>query len=118
MSNEPVSLPPQKSRKQSAEEINHAMARFPLILQILRDLSRTQLPLPGDEEIRHGCERALTHVLSELARIQPALAGKAGKTEETALAWLQDANARDLIDADRLERMQQLIDSILFPSHH
>lgn len=116
MSNEPVSLPSQKNRKQSAEEINRAMARFPLVLQILRELGLTQLPFPGDDDIRHGCERALTRMLADLARIQPASTGKSSKAEETAQSWLQSKEARRLIDADRLERMQQFIDSILKPN--
>ncbi len=116
MSNEPVILPPQKTRKHSAEEINRAMARFPLILQILGELGRTPLPFPGDGDIRHGCERALTSMLSELAHIHTAPEGKSSKTEETAQAWLQVPAARLLIDADKLERMQQFIDAILNPS--
>lgn len=92
------------------------MARFPLILRILGELRSAPLPFPGDGDIRHGCERALTGMLSELARIQKAPAGKSSKAEESAQAWLQDAKASELIDADLLERMQQFIDAILNPT--
>ena len=116
MTNQPVSPPLQKSRKHSVEEINRAMARFPFVVQILGELNRTQIPNPGDDDIRHGCERALTTILSELARIGSASAGKPSKAEETAQNWLQMPEARKLIDADKLQRMQQLIDCILISS--
>jgi len=115
MSNQPISPPPHKVRKQSAEEINRAMARFPLLVQILAELSHDQIPLPGDADIRHGCERALTTMLSELARIEGAPAGKLSKAEETAQNWLQHPAADKLIDADKLVRMQIFIDRILTP---
>lgn len=113
MPNQTVSLPPQKTRKQSSEEINRAMARFPLIVQILGELGREQMPLPGDEDIRHGCQRALIGMLSELARIQPAVPGKISKAEEAAQLWLHNSGASGLIDVDILQRMQQFIDCIL-----
>lgn len=116
MPTEPNSPLPHKTRKHAADEINRAMARFPLILSILGELGKTQLPFPGDDDIRHGCERALTSLLSELAYIPKAPAGKASKSEETALTWLQDPAARQFINADILERMQQFIDAILNPA--
>jgi hypothetical protein len=116
MPNSPVSTPPQKTRKHAAEEINRAMARFPFLVQILRELSHAQVPHPGDDDIRHGCERALTAMLCELARIDPALPGKSSKAEETAQAWLSLPGARGLVDADKLQRMQLFIDCILAPA--
>lgn len=116
MSNQPVSLPPQKARKQSAEEINRAMARFPLLIQILAELNRDHIPLPGDADIRHGCERALTTMLSELSRIEGAPMGKPSKAEEAAQNWLQHPDAGKLIDADKLVRIQLFIDRILNPA--
>lgn len=113
MPNKSVSLPPQKTRKQSSEEINRAMARFPLIVQILGELGREQMPLAGDDDIRHGCQRALIGMLSELSRIQPATPGKHTMAEETAQLWLHNPDASGLIDADILQRMQQFIDCIL-----
>lgn len=113
----PVSLPPQNARKQSAEEINRAMARFPLLVQILGELSQDQIPFPGDADIRHGCERALTSMLSELARIENAPPGRPSKAEDTAQGWLQNSGARGLIDADKLQRMQLFIDCILNPAN-
>ena len=116
MPNQPVSSPPQHTRKQSAEEINRAMSRFTLIVQILGELRHTQVPFPGDNDIRHGCERALTSMLSELARIETAPAGKSSKAEEAAQSWLHSPEARQLIDADILQRMQIFIDFILSPT--
>lgn len=113
MPNRSVSLPPQRTRKQSAEEINRAMSRFPLILQILGELNREQFPCPGDDDIRHGCERALTGMLCELSRIPVAPAGKACKAEEAAHSWLRDKSASNLVDADLLQRMQEFIENIL-----
>ena len=116
MPNNPVSPPFEITCKQSSEEINRALTRFPLILRTLAELGDARLPFPGDEDIRHGCERALTSMLSELARIPAAPAGKPSKAEETARAWLQSPESRQWIDADKLERMQQFIDAILSPS--
>jgi hypothetical protein len=115
MSQEPAISPLRKTREQSAGEINRAMARFPLILQILGELGHSPLPLPGDDDIRHGCERSLTTILSELAHIRPAPAGQPSRSEETAQSWLQIPAVRKHIDADKLERMQQVIDAILSP---
>ena len=113
MSNHSLNLPPQRTRKHSAEEINRAMARFPFLVGILGELDRDTVPFPGDDDLRHGCERALTTMLSELARMGPAPAGQPTKAEEMALSWLHDPEARKLIDADKMERMQQFIESIL-----
>ena len=111
-----TSSPPQKTRKQTAEEINRAMARFPLLVQILGDLSRDSVPHPGDDDIRHGCERALTTMLAELARIEAAPGGKTTKAEEIAQNWILNQPASHLIDADKLQRMQLFIDCILNPA--
>jgi len=108
--------PPQKTRKQAAEDINRAMARFPLLVQILGDLSQNSVPLPGDDDIRHGCERALTTMLAELARIEGAPGGKSSKAEEIAQSWILNQPASHLIDADKLQRMQLFIDCILNPA--
>ncbi len=117
MPNQPARIPPQKPRKQSAEDINRAMARFPLIVEILDALAKEQLPLPGDADLYHGCQRALTGMLSELARIQPAQEGKSSKAEETAQGWLHHPDATRLVDADILQRMQQFIDRVLLSAH-
>jgi len=105
--------PETKTRKHSAEAINRAMARFPLIVEILGELGKAQVPFPGDDDLHHGCDRTLTTMLAELARIEPAPPGKSSKTEEIARAWLKGDKTIRLIDADKLERMQQFIDRIL-----
>lgn len=105
--------PETKNRKHSAEAINRAMARFPLIVEILGELSKAPIPLPGDEDLRHGCERTLTTMLSELARIEPAPPGKPSKAEDTVHNWLKGEKSIRLIDVDKLQRIQQFIDRIL-----
>lgn len=116
MPNQPLSPTPQKVRKQSAEEINRALTRFPLLIQILAELNKDQIPLPGDADIRHGCERALTTMLAELSRIESAPNGKSSKAEEAAQNWLQHPEADKLIDADKLLRIQLFVDRILKPA--
>jgi hypothetical protein len=115
MPDHPATLSPQKTRKHSSDEINRAMARFSLLVQILSELRAAEVPFPGDDDIRHGCERALTAILSELARIDPAPPGKPCKAEETAQAWLSHPVPPGLIDPDMLQRMQIFIDRILRP---
>lgn len=113
-------LTPQKTRKQSAEEVNRAMTRFPLIVGVLGELRSSGVPFPGDDDIRHGLQRAVTAIMVELARIEPAPAGKPTKAEATALGWLHESAAEGLIDADQLERIGQFIERILGSrmSHH
>lgn len=106
---------PQKTRKQTAEAINRALVRFPLLLDVLEELSKQDFPCAGDQELRHGCERALTSILSRLAIIEPAPAGQSSNAEKIAESWLQGTRATRLIDASKLERMQQFIDRILGP---
>lgn len=112
------SHPPQMTRKQSAEAINHALTRFPMIVGILSEFEKAEIPYPGDEDIRHGCERAITAMLAELARIEPAPSGKFSGIEETALGWLNSESAHRLINADQLQRIQQFIERILGNYRH
>ncbi|WP_338288023.1 hypothetical protein [Luteolibacter sp. LG18] len=102
-------------RELVAESINRAMERFPLILEILEELSRAGIPHPGDVEIRHGCERGLTSMLAALARIPPAAISPdpAGEMEEKAGRWLLGEMPRRLVDAGRLERFEQFIGRLL-----
>lgn len=90
------------------------MARFPSIVKILGELASSSVPSPGDADIRHGCDRALTSMMSELARLVPVLFdGNSRHSGETALGWLNDPDAQRLIDADKLERMEQLIEALV-----
>lgn len=107
-----------KNRKHSAEAINHALARFPLVLEILGQLGTAQIPHTGDDDLRHGCERMLTSMLVELSRIEPAPPGKPSKAEETARSWLKGHDATRLIDADKLQRIHQFVDRILGTTHN
>lgn len=118
MSTEIELSPETKTRKRSAEAINRAMARFPLIVGILGELSNATIPFPGDDDLRHGCDRTLTTMLAELSRIVPAPPGKLSKTEETARSWLKGDKVIRLIDADKLQRIQQFIDRILGTESH
>lgn len=101
------------TRKQAAQEIDRAMARFGLIVKILSELEHTELPYAGDSDIRHGCERALTAILVELARIQPATSDQDEQESAPPLSRLYSKPACDLIDGDQLQRMEQFIQRIL-----
>lgn len=107
--------PPLKTRKLTAEEINHALTRFPLVVQVLGELRKAEFPHAGDEDIRHGCERALTSMLVELARIEPAPPGKTSKAEESALGLFHSKAAALLVNTEQLQRIQQFIERILGP---
>ena len=113
-----LQFPEPKGSGQALESVKRAMTRFPLLVKILGELYEVPIPLPGDDDIRHGCERALTSILSELARIESAPSGKRDKSYETTMAWLQDPAARQLIDADKLQRMEVFINCILNPADH
>ena len=104
-----------RGRKQSADAINRVMTRFPLLLEILGELAKAQVPHPGDDDIRLGCERTLTTLLVELAKIEPAPAGKSSKSEDIAHSWLKSKEAIRLVDVDKLQRMEQVIEGILGP---
>ncbi len=101
-----------KTRKHSAEAVNRAMARFPLIVEILAELSKAQIPFPGDDDLHHGSHRTLTTILAELAKIDPAPPGKSSKAEEIVHNWLKGDEVVRLIDADKLQRIQQFIERI------
>jgi hypothetical protein len=109
--------PPQKpariSRQEAAEKINLAMTRFPLILKILRELSESEVPASGDGDIRHGCERALTAILVEIARLDYAAPGRPSPAELTARNWLNSADATEFIDSEVLQRIELFIDCVL-----
>ena len=115
MFTQPESTPALNTRKQSAEAVTQALARFPLIVEILGKLGKAGIPYPGDEDIRHGCERAITSMLRELARINPAPPGKSSKAEETAIGWLHSQMACDHLNPDQLQRIQQFAERILGP---
>jgi len=101
------------TRKHTADAVNHAMTRLPMIFGILDELGKAEIPFPGDDDISHGCQRAVTAMLVELARIEPAPPGRANKSEAIALGFLHSKDAARLIHTDQLERMQQFIERIL-----
>jgi hypothetical protein len=109
----PPAKPVQISRQEAAEKINLAMVRFPLILRTLRELSESEVPSPGDGDIRHGCERALTAILVAIARLDYAAPGKVLPAEAIARNWLNSAEATEFIDGDILQRIEQFIDCVL-----
>lgn len=102
-----------KARKEAVDSINHAMARFPMILEVLDVVRKVEVPCPGDVDIERGCERTLTAMLVELAKIRPAPAGKPDLRDETALGWVRSAHAVRLVQADHLERFQQFIERLI-----
>lgn len=113
MFTQPESSNPCLTRKESVEAVHRAMMRFPLILDVLEKLGKSDLPFAGDEDIRHGCERALTSILVELARITPAIPGKSSKIEESTVQMLHSKAAERWINADQLQRIDQLVERVL-----
>lgn len=101
-----------RTRESVANSVNRVMMRFSAIIEILDNLNRVEVPHPGDDDIRHGCQRALTAMLSELARIQPAPEGKISKAERIARAHLQIKYMEHLVDPDLLQRFEQFITRI------
>ena len=101
------------SRQQAVDAIDRTLARFCLVLRVLDELRREAIPSTGDAEIRHGCERALTGMLAELARIGAAPAASPLEREQVIRNCLNDSKTRALVDADKQERMHQFIDAIL-----
>lgn len=101
------------SRQQAVDAIDRTLARFCLVLRVLDELRRQTIPSPGDAEIHHGCERALTGMLAELSRIGAAPASSPLEREQVIRTRLNDSKTRALVDADKLERMHQFIDRIL-----
>jgi hypothetical protein len=120
MSTDPDSFPPQKNRSHSAQAISRIMTRFPMIVGVLGELGKSPVPLPGDEEIRHGCTRAITAMLADLALVRPAPPGQPSHAELEVLGLLQKHAVTELINADHLERIDQLLHRILGPEapHH
>lgn len=105
------------SREEVAERINESMTRFGLIVSVLEELSRSIMPATGDAELRNGCERALTKILSIVAVITPATSGgqNIGPEERKAMTWLAGKQLVTLIDPDKLAVLAGLIDQLLPP---
>jgi hypothetical protein len=105
------------SREEIAERINESMTRFGLIVSVLEELSRSTMPATGDVELRNGCERALTRILSVVAVMTPATSGghSIGPEERKAMAWLAGKQLVTLIDPDKLAVLASLIDQLLPP---
>lgn len=103
------------AREAIARRINEAMGRFGLILEILEQISGEMIPLAGDSDIRHGCERALTSMLSKVAAVDSASpsGAPAGPEEMRAKSWLDGEKPTRLIDPDRLHGFWSLIHSRL-----
>ena len=109
----------QYGHEEVAREINRAMERFPLILENLEELSKSLVPAPGDAEIRHGCERAITAILAALAKIDPPIgmpsAIPAGSEEQIARTWLLGDLPGQLVDPARFACLNDFIDRLLPP---
>lgn len=103
------------AREAVARRINEVMSRFSLILEILEEISKEMVPLAGDSDIRHGCERALTSMLSRVASLDSASpsGAPAGPEEVRAKSWLDGERPARLIDPDRLHGFWSLIHSRL-----
>lgn len=103
------------AREAVARRINESMSRFGMILGLLEELSKEMIPLAGDSDIRHGCERALTSMLSKVAAMDPAppSAAPPGPEEVRAKTCLDGERTGRLIDPDRLHGFWSLIHNLL-----
>lgn len=103
-------------REEVALAIRENLSRFPLILALLDGLRHPPVPSPGDPELRAGCERAITALLSAIAPLRSAVsrAGKAGKEERAIYALIRGRKAQELIDPDQLARLDSFV-SLLLP---
>lgn len=101
----PLGLPEASisTREQVANQINQALTRLDLILTLLETLDEPLMPYPGDADLRNGCERAITSILSALAGIEPAkLSSALPSREEKALkASLNAERLSLLLDRDQ-----------------
>lgn len=105
-----------KSRKQIADTVLHVMTRFPLVLEILGELGKSDIPAPGDEDIRRGCDRAVTAILVDLARIEPAPTGIPCQAEDATYRMLNGESGAALIGPDKLQSIHELVSRIFGPS--
>ncbi len=103
----------QVAREAAVETVCGILERFEWIVEILGRLNREATPSPGDEDLRHGCQRALTSMLAALSRIRPAPPGKACKAEKSIRRVLNTKGADQCVDRDQFERLEQLVNRIL-----
>lgn len=92
------------------------MTRFPLVLEILGKLGKSDIPAPGDEDIRRGCDRAVTAILVDLARIEPVPAGIPCQAEDAIYRMLNSEAGVALIGPDKLQSIHELVSRIFGPS--
>lgn len=114
----PFNSLPVPTREDAVQGIAQITRRLPLIVKILEELHDSPIPSPGDDDIRHGCDRALTAMLSALAKMRTAPDGVPSTSEHTVRALLGSHAAHGLVDADKLQRMQIFIDRIFLPEGH
>ena len=100
------------SREQTALAVLHAMTRFPLVLEILSELGNSTAPNPGDDDIRHGCQRAIEAILVDLSRIEPAVPGNPSEAEAETCRLIGGNSGEGLIHSDQLQRIHEFIDHI------
>ncbi len=103
------------AREVAARRISDAMSRFGMLLDILEEISKEIIPSAGDSDIRHGCERALTTILSRVAALDPVPTSilPPGPEEIRAKAFLEGERPSRLIDPDRLQGFWSVIHGIL-----
>ena len=101
---------PSQDRRDAGEAVSRILHRLPLVADVLQRINEAALPSAGDDELRRGCERAITSILAELARLDPA-----GHTHDDTISadqWL-DKKLRDSLDVVTVERIEQLIARVL-----
>jgi hypothetical protein len=112
----PPGLPgaPIFDREKVARSINDALTRLDLILGLLETLNEPLIPFPGDADLRNGCERAMTSILSSLAGMEPAKPSFLPGREEKALkARLNAERLSLLIDRDQFSYLWSFVVRLL-----
>lgn len=104
---------PKKTRADYAMDVSRVVARIPLLSEILRMLAIDPSPHAGDDDIRHGCERAMNSILAELSRITIAPPGNPSPSEEAVRRLLDNERNESPIDPETLGRVLQSVERIL-----
>jgi hypothetical protein len=113
----PPGLPgaPISDREKVARSITDALTRLDLMLGLLETLNEPLIPFPGDADLRNGCERAMTSILSSLAGMEPAGSSSVppGREEKALKARLNAERLSLLIDRDQFSYLWSFIVRLL-----
>lgn len=104
---------PKKTRPDYAMDVSRVVARIPFLSEILRTLAIDSAPRAGDDDIRHGCERAMNSILAELSKITIAPPGNPSPFEDAVRRLLENERNGSPINPETLGRILQSVERIL-----